>query len=76
MKKPPKLPENMIIDFYYQQFADSGDLPDITFTNTNDIYEFSGYCSTHDIKKELKRLKSDAEALIKVHDYLKKVIKL
>lgn len=74
--KKPKLPNGMLIDFYYQQYADNSDLPDITLRNDNDCYDFPGYCSKQDIKKELSRLKRHAEALLKAHSYLQKVIKL
>jgi hypothetical protein len=71
----PDLPDDMHLDFYWEQFAEPGDGPEINFHNNNDLYEFLPDMTKSELKKELKRLKKDGEALIKASNYLENYLK-
>jgi hypothetical protein len=70
--KKPKDRQDMHIDVSYEQFSEEGDLPLINVRNTNDYYEFH---PNHDWEKEIKRMKADAEWLLKSAEYIEKSFK-
>lgn len=68
----PKNTDDMNIDIYFEQFSERGDTPTIAVNNSNDCYEFHYAASKSDLKQELKRMRKDAQWLLKAADYLEK----
>lgn len=70
--KQPKNSENMIIDFYFEQFSEPDDIPTITVTNYNETYEF---VNGHFVD-EVKRMRKNAEWLLKTADYIESKLRI
>ena len=72
--RKPKNTDDMNIDIYFEQFSHPKDPPTVTVNNANDCYEFHHAANNSDLRQELKRMRKDAQWLLKAADYLEKTL--